>query len=155
MRRVFFSFHYERDNWSVCQVRNSWLANPHHKSQPFYDHAAWEQIKRQGNSAIKRWIDNELSGSSVTVILAGPQTMGRQWVQYEIDESLRLGKGLMAVTLEGMRQRDGNPDSWDRYTTYGPFRSERLTHPVYSWIQGDGRQNLANWIETAAQVAGR
>ena len=154
-RRVFFSFHYQRDNWSVSQIRNSWLANPYHASQPFYDHAEWEKIQRQGDAAIKRWINDQLSGSSVTVVLAGPQTMGRRWVKYEIDESLRLGKGLIAVTIEGMRQRNGMADVWNEYTAYGPFRHGQQTRPIYSWINDNGRANLPTWIENAARQAGK
>jgi hypothetical protein len=154
-RRVFFSFHYQRDNWSVGQIRNSWLANPYHVAQPFYDHAAWEQIKRRGEAAIKRWIDEQLNGSSVTVVLVGPETMGRRWVKYEIDESLRLRKGLLAVTLEGIRQRNGAPDLWNNYTAYGPFIHGQQTHAVYSWNGDNGRANLAGWIELAARQAGR
>ena len=154
-RRVFFSFHYQRDSWSVSQVRNSWLANPHHASQPFHDYAAWEQIKKRGEGAVKRWIDDQLVGSSVTVVLIGPETLGRRWVKYEIDESLRLKKGLLGVTLEGMRQRNGMPDIWTHYTAYGPFIRGQQTHPVYSWNNDNGRANLATWIEQAARKIGR
>lgn len=154
-RRVFFSFHYERDNWSVSQVRNSWLANPVHSAQPFYDHARWEEVKRQGDAAIKRWIDNALTGASVTVVLIGPETLNRRWVRYEIDESLRRNKGLIGVTLEGIRQRDGLPDNWNQYATYGPFDARHQTHPVYSWLAHDGRSNLSNWVSQAARDAGR
>jgi hypothetical protein len=154
-RRVFFSFHYQRDNWSVCQIRNSWLASANHGAQPFYDHADWEKIQRQGDLAIKRWINGQLNGSSVTVVLTGPQTMDRKWVRYEIDESLRLGKGLLAVTMEGMNQKNGLPDLWDRYSAYGPFLHSQQTHPIYSWNGNNGRANLALWIERAARIAGK
>jgi hypothetical protein len=154
-RKVFFSFHYQRDNWSVCQVRNSWLLKPGHAAQTFYDKAEWEQIKRQGDASIKRWIDAQLAGTSVTVVLVGPLTMQRKWVRYEIDQSIRLGKGLLAVTLEGMSQRDGRPDNWYQYEAYGPFREAQQTHPIYSWQLHDGRTNLPTWIETAARIAGR
>jgi hypothetical protein len=122
---------------------------------PFYDHAKWEQIKRQGNAAIQRWIDSELKGSSVTVVLIGPETLSRRWVRYEIDQSIRVGKGLLGVTLEGMRQRDGRADMWNEYAAYGPFVDGRRTHPVYSWVDDNGRQNLSHWVEEAAQRARR
>ena len=155
MRKVFFSFHYARDCWSVSQVRNSWLLSPQHQAQPFYDKAEWEQIKRQGVNSIKAWIDNQLRGTSVTVVLIGPQTLSRPWVRYEIDESLRLGKGLLGVTLENMRQANQSVDAWNRYNTYGPLNGRQGSHPVYSWTVNNGRQNLATWVERAAQLAGR
>jgi hypothetical protein len=153
MRKVFFSFHYARDCWSVSQVRNSWLANPFHESQPFFDKAHWEQIKRAGSAAIKSWIDRQMSGTSVTVVLIGPDTLSRPWVQYEVDQSLRLRKGILGVTLEGMVQSNRLPDNWDRYSTYGPFVGNSSAAPVYSWISNNGRQNMAAWIEAAARSA--
>ena len=155
MRRVFFSFHYARDAWSVGQVRNSWIANPYHQAQPFYDRAAWEQVRRRGDAAIKGWIDSQLKGSSVTVVLIGPQTLARRWVRYEIDESVRLGMGLLGVTLEGMKQANQTYDHWPHYSAYGPFDQRTQTHRIYSWIHDNGRQNLANWVEQAATDANR
>lgn len=35
------------------------------------DAAAFEKIERQGDPAIKRWIDDQLKGTSVTVVLVG------------------------------------------------------------------------------------
>ena len=155
MRRVFFSFHYARDCWSVSQVRNSWLANPFHAAQPFYDRAAWEQVKRKGDVAIKSWIDSQIRGTSVTAVLIGPQTLNRKWVQYEVDESLRLGKGLLGITLENMKQSNGIIDSWNRYSTYGPLSGRDTSYPIYSWTSSSGRKNLPAWVESAARVAGR
>jgi hypothetical protein len=139
----------------VCQVRNSWLANPFHSAQPFLDKAQWEQMQRSGQTNISSWIDGQMTGTSVTVVLIGPETLGRKWVQYEIDKSLALGKGLLGVTLENIRQSNQSLDTWNRYTAYGPFQQPQQTHNIYSWIQDNGRANMAAWIETAARNAGR
>lgn len=155
MRKVFFSFHYARDCWSVSQIRNSWLANQYHDSQPFYDKAQWEQIKRSGPAAIRNWIDKQLQGTSVTVVLIGPQTLQRPWVKYEIDQSLKLGKGLIGITMEDMKQSDQTLDNWTRYVTYGPFGGQGTQKPIYSWTVHGGRQNLATWVEAAARAVGR
>ena len=155
MRRVFFSFHFARDAWSVSQIRNSWVANPNHAAQPYLDKAQWEAVKRQGDRAIQSWIDKQMSGTSVTAVLIGPETLGRKWVRYEIDQSLKTGKGLLGITIENMRQANGEADSWTRYTTYGPFAGSLHSAPIYSWIGGNGRQNLGRWIEDAAGKMGR
>ncbi|MET0103262.1 MAG: TIR domain-containing protein [Sedimenticola sp.] len=70
-RKVFFSFHYQRDVRRVVQVRNSWVVRSKGEAQPFYDKADWETVKRTG---IEKWIDNQLSGTSVTVVLIGNET---------------------------------------------------------------------------------
>jgi hypothetical protein len=68
-RRVFFSFHYKRDGWRVAQVRNSWVTKPDKEAAGYIDAASWEELERQGDEAIKRWINNQLTGTSVTVVL--------------------------------------------------------------------------------------
>ncbi len=70
-RRVFFSFHYDRDVRRVAQIRNSWVVRAGNETQPFVDKAEWESIKRTGSQAIERWIDKQLDGTSVTVVLIG------------------------------------------------------------------------------------
>jgi len=35
----------------------------------FIDAANFEKLKKQGDAAIKRWIDDQLKGTSVTVVL--------------------------------------------------------------------------------------
>ena len=42
-RRVFFSFHYDRDVRRVVQVRNSWVVRGEREAQPFYDKAEFEE----------------------------------------------------------------------------------------------------------------
>ena len=87
VRRVFFSFHYERDAWRASQVRNSWVTKPDREAAGFWDAAEWEKVKKQGDAAIKRWIDKGLEGTSVTVVLIGTETCSRKWVRYEIQKS--------------------------------------------------------------------
>ena len=71
-RRVFFSFKYE-DVSRAMIVRNSWVTQGK-QAAGFVDAADFEKIKRQGDAAIKRWIDNQLDGTSVTAVLVGEKT---------------------------------------------------------------------------------
>jgi hypothetical protein len=50
----------------------------------FVDAAEFERLKRSP-SGIKRWIDGQLQGTSVTVVLVGQATCSSDWVRYEID----------------------------------------------------------------------
>lgn len=45
-RKVFFSFHYERDVWRAAQVRNSWVTKPDRETAGFWDSASWEEVKK-------------------------------------------------------------------------------------------------------------
>jgi hypothetical protein len=145
-RKVFFSFHYALDSWRVAQVRNSVVVSRYEKS--FYDKAKWEAIKRQGDDNVRRWIDLQLVGTSVTVVLIGTKTASRRWVKYEIAKSVELGKGLIGIDISKITDNSGNTS----VTGINPLPSG---YPMYKWNNDNGRHNLGNWIEAAAKEAGR
>ncbi len=62
------------------------------------DHAAFEKVQRQGDDAIKKWIDGQMDGTSATVVLIGSETLKRTYVQYEICESLRRGNAIIGAS---------------------------------------------------------
>jgi len=47
-RRVFFSFHYERDVQRASVIRNSWVTKPNSEEAGFIDAANWEEVKKKG-----------------------------------------------------------------------------------------------------------
>ncbi len=94
-RRVFFSFHYERDIWRSSIVRNSWLTHPDREAAGFWDASLWEETKLRGDAAIQRLIDAGLEYTSVTAVLIGSETADRRWVQYELRKSYERGNGLL------------------------------------------------------------
>lgn len=143
MRKVFFSFHYGRDAWRVSQVRNSNVVGAGFVN-PYYDRAGWESVKARGDAAIKQWIDTQIRGTSVTVVLVGAQTSTRRWVRYEIQKTLELGHGLIGVDISKVRDQNGNTDS----TGANPLPAG---HKYYRWNNDDGRTNLGTWIEQAAR----
>jgi hypothetical protein len=161
MRKVFFSFHYERDILRVGQIRNSGVVlTPGTTSAGFIDSASWESIKKQGVDAVKKWINNQLDGTSVTVVLIGAETANRPWVNYEIQESIKRGNGLLGIYIHNVldlnRRTDykgKNPFDYITWTKTGRPISE--TYPTYDWVNDSGRQNLSAWIEAAAKTAGK
>ena len=160
-RRVYFSFHYDRDVRRVAQVRNSWVVRPGNETQPFFDPAGFEEAKRRAGG-IERWIEEQLSGTSVTVVLFGAQTYSRQWVQHEIRRSHSLGKGLLAIDIHNVRDPQGgtdvagpNPLRYLQITRNGQAVSLDRLYKTYDWVLNDGYRNMPAWIEDAAQAAGR
>lgn len=79
-------------------VRNSWVTQGK-EAAGFIDKAEFEQIKRQGDLAVHRWIDKQLEGTSVTVVLIGSETLNRSFVKYEICKSLQKGMRLSVFIL--------------------------------------------------------
>lgn len=101
-RRVFYSFHYEPDNWRAAQVRNIGVV----EGNPPATDNAWEEITKGGESAIKNWIDDQMHGRSCVVVLVGTNTAGRKWIDYEIRKAWSDGKGVVGVRVHGLKDHD-------------------------------------------------
>jgi len=162
VRRVFFSFHYERDIWRVSQVRNSWVTKPDIEEAGYIDAASWENIRKQGDDAIKRWIANQLDGTSVTVVLIGKETSTREWVRYEIRKSYEKKNGLLGVYIHNLKDNEGKTDEQGN-NYFGEIGKDDKGNPVYfgqifptyDYVNNKGYDNIGDWIEQAAKKAGK
>lgn len=144
-RRAFFSFKYE-DVSRAMVVRNSWVTQGR-EAAGFVDAAQFESIKRQGDAAIKKWIDDQLMNTSVTVVLVGSQTCRSRWVNYEIEQSKARGNGLLGIDISKIKDLGGRTtDRCGEIPTGYDF---------HLWFKEDGYKNLGTWIENAAKRAGR
>lgn len=93
-------------------------------------------------------IDKALMGTSVTVVCITYGISTRKWINYEIDESLKRGNGLLGIQLH--KVYDGAyPD--DRVGAT-PRQIEANGFKVYKYTD---RSGLARSIEEAARLAGR
>ena len=106
-RKVFYSFHYEKDYWRTGQVRNIGVVEG---NVPVHDNK-WEEVKGGGDSAIKKWISEQLQGRTCTIVLIGAETANRKWVKYEICESWKKGMGVVGIHIHNLRDSDGNVSS--------------------------------------------
>jgi len=145
-RHAFFSFKYKSDISRAMVVRNSWVAQGK-EAAGFIDSANFEKIKNQGDPAIKRWIDSQLDGTSVTVVLVGQHTCSSLWVKYEIKKSIEIGNGLLGIDISKINNFQGNTSK-----LCGQIPKD---YPFYLWNNQDGYNNMGDWIEKAAKAAGR
>ena len=127
-------------------VRNSWVTQGR-AAAGFVDAADFEEVKRGGDAAIKRWIREQLYGTSVTVVLVGSQTCASTYVQYEIERSEAIGNGLLGIDVSKIKDFLGNTTD----------RCGRIPegYEFYLWNRDDGYSNMGDWIEAAARDAGR
>lgn len=145
-RRTFFSFHHNRDNWRAGQVRNSWVAKDR-EAAGFWDSAEWEKVKSKSDSDIRKWIDEQLQGTSVTVVLIGAETASRPYVKYEIEQSIAKGNGMLGIYIHKLKGSDGKIDT--KGTNPLPTK-----YKVYDWSDDNGYTKMGEWIEKAAKDAG-
>jgi len=144
-RKVFFSFKY-KDVSRAMVVRNSWVAQGK-EAAGFIDAADFEKVKRKGDTAIKNWIDNQLKGTSVTVVLVGQETCASRWVKYEIERSIEIGNGLLGIDVSKIKDLQENTSERCGQIPKG--------YSFYLWNNHDGYKNMGDWIEKSAKDAGR
>jgi len=145
VRQVFFSFKYKDVSRSMV-VRNSWVTQER-EAAGFIDAAGFEALRKQGDKAIQNWIDGQLKGTSVTVVLVGEETCNSRWVKYEIAKSKERGKGLLGIDISKIKDLQQNTTE-----RCGEIPKD---YPFYLWIKEDGYKNMGDWIDKAAKAAGR
>jgi hypothetical protein len=156
-RKVYFSFHYDRDVRRIVQVRNAWLIRPEGEAQPFYDAVEFEAAQKRAGG-IEKWIEEQLKGTSVTVVLFGAETYERPWVRHEIKRSYELGKGILAIDIHNVKDpRLGTDVQGKNPLDYWTVKNVPFSqiYKSYDWVRDNGYTNISTWIEAAAKAAGR
>ena len=159
-RKCFYSFHYKPDNWRVSKIRNIGVIEG---NRPASDND-WEAITKGGDEKIKKWIADQMNGRSCAIILAGANTANRKWINYEIKKAWDDGKGVLAIFIHNITDKDGKQSSKGGnplyHVTHGPtgkrlsaiakaYDPPRSTsRGVYSYIE----DNIESWIEEAIRI---
>lgn len=158
--KVFYSFHYVPDNWRVAQVRNMGVL----EGNQLLSDNTWETIASQGDTAIKNWISGQMSGKSCIVVLVGTDTASRKWVKYEIEKAWADKKGVVAIHVHNLKDKDGkqsikgaNPLTGVKVGSYGTALSTLakcydppygVSTSVYSHIES----NISTWVDEAIKI---
>lgn len=119
-RRVFISFRGGDINLvnlfrAQAKVKNSDL--------DFIDFSLQVPFRSENAEYIRRGIRARIENSSVTIVLIGETTYKSEWVDWEIRESLKLGKSVIAANLkddpslktpESLTEHGIKPLPWDQ-----------------------------------------
>lgn len=157
-RRAFYSFHYEKDNWRASMVRNMGAIEG---NKPANDND-WETVKRGGEKAIQKWIDEQMKGKSCVVVLVGEKTASRKWIKYEIKKAWQDGKGVVGIQIHKLKDASGNTSSAGK----NPFEAfsinnksmssivklKKPTQTTSSGVYNHIKNNIADWIEEAISI---
>jgi hypothetical protein len=156
-RRVFFSFHYDQDGWRAGTVRNIGKLEA---DNPVSDNE-WEQVKKGGDPAIKKWIDGQMAGKTCCVVLVGEHTASRRWVKYEIEQSWLAKRAVVGIRIHNLLDKNGKSSAAGptpfNLTVGGTGLAQavRLYNPpgleskaVYASIAA----NIEAWVEEAIKL---
>jgi hypothetical protein len=120
----------------------------------------WEELKQKGDSAVEKWIDDNMKYRSCVIVLVGQHTAYRKWIKYEIKKAWNDGKGLMGIYIHNLRcPRTGtctqgvNP--FDLFTLNNGNKLSSIVkcyNPNYWDAYNDISNNIENWIEEAIRI---
>lgn len=144
--RTFFSFDYKYV-WKVNQIRN--MRNVRSTSAAgFEDASIWEEAKKKGDQEVHRMIDEALQDTTVTVVCVTYGTTDRKYLDYEIEQSLARGNGLVAVQIHHLKDQNGETGPAGDI----PSKIPSNWFKAYKYINEEA---LAHWIEEASMLAGK
>jgi hypothetical protein len=157
-RQVFFSFHFDNDVMRVQQIRNIGAIEGNAPISP----NEWEEVKRRGDQAIEKWIDDNMKYRSCVIVLIGERTAERPWVIYEITKGWNDGKGVLGIYIHNFKcPRNGkcsqgsNPFDRINFTDGRKLSSiVKCYNPTSHDAYNDVANNLEGWIEEAIAIRG-
>lgn len=152
-RQIFYSFHYDNDVFRVQQIRNIGSLED---NKPVSTNE-WEQVKRGGDEAIQRWIDDNMRNKSCLIVLIGTETSNRKWVRYEIEKAWNDGRGVLGIFIHNLKCPKGGTcrqgtNPFEQFTLKDGRKLSNVvscynptSHDAYNYI----KNNLEYWIEDA------
>lgn len=148
IRKVFYSFHFDNDNWRAGQIRNIGCIEG---DKPVNGNK-WEDVKSKSESVIKDWIDENLRDKSCLIVLIGEKTSERKWVNYEINRAWELGKAVCGIYIHKLENTLGEQSSKGKnpLASYIPIFDSSYASSKY--VYDDIKNNIANLVEEAIAI---
>lgn len=153
---VFYSFHYDNDVFRVQQIRNMGVVDGNEPVSP----NDWEQVKRKGDAAVERWIDDHMKYKRCAIVLIGSETANRRWVKHEIKRAWELKKGLFGIYIHNLKcPRTGTcskgPNPFNSWNVNGQSMASLIPchDPSARDAYGDISRSLASWVSQAIAAA--
>lgn len=106
-RRVFISYqHKDRKKANGFRILR-WNNNV---DVEFQDRHLLSPVDSTNREYIQQCIRDEMKGTSATVVIVGKETKNSDWVDYEIERSIKEGNGLVAIKADDSVTDDDVPD---------------------------------------------
>ncbi|MDC2614061.1 MULTISPECIES: TIR domain-containing protein [Bacteroides] len=148
IRKVFYSFHFDNDNWRAGQIRNIGYIEG---DKPVNGNK-WEDVKSKSESVIKDWIDENLRDKSCLIVLIGEKTSERKWVNYEINRAWELGKAVCGVYIHKLENALGEQSSKGKNPLASYIPTFDSSYASSKYVYDDIKNNIANLVEDAIKI---
>ncbi|MCE4045574.1 TIR domain-containing protein [Lysinibacillus fusiformis] len=108
-KKVFVSYHSAQEDTRHKNLLVAWSSNENGFFDiKFDDTSVGVSINSDNANYIKSVIKGEISESQVFLCLVGQDTHNSDWVKWEIDKAVELGKKIVAVKIKSTYQSPTN-----------------------------------------------
>lgn len=157
-RKVFFSFQFKKDHWRAGQVRSIGAIEG---NSEVLDNK-WEQIKSEGDAAVKKWINENMVGRSCLVVLIGNGTANRKWINYEIEKAWADKKGVVGIYIHNLKNASGEQDTQginpfdyvyhDGKKLSSIVKTFNSTFSTSTYVYDDIKEKISDLIDDAIKI---
>lgn len=100
-RKVFISYHHAKDQWACDTLRDIFSA----ELELFTDRSLREPVNSENMDYVNRWIrENQIKGTSITIVLCGEETNKRKCVDWELYSTLYYNHALLGLVLPSAKR---------------------------------------------------
>lgn len=159
-RKVFFSFQFKKDHWRAGQVRNIGAIEGNYEVSD----NKWEELKDQGDAAVEKWINDNMSGRSCLVVLIGNGTANRKWINHEINKAWKDKKGVVGIYIHKLKNSSQETDSegsnpfdyvyHDGKRLSSIVKTFNSTYLGSTYVYDDIKENIVELIDEAIKIRG-
>lgn len=132
---------------SYYRLMQAWDANKKFSFEFLNAHDLNTARDTSEEESIKRQLRERFANSSEFVVLIGERTkLLRKFVQWEMEVALRLGLPIIAVNLNGARERDDRcpPAIRDELAIFVPFGPTIIEYALENWPTSHASYKASN-----------
>jgi hypothetical protein len=169
-RKIYLSYNAEADYFRMLTLLQSGMSR--YLRNATLHPTDWVHLQKRGEDAVHRWVNEQLQGSTVTVVLIGRDTVSCPYVLHEIRQSWLRGNALLGIHIHdlGDQHNRSHPlpgdNPFDLFTVdinHGDIQlasdfgleRRRLSDlvAIHHWSRDQGKIHVPAWIEEAAHEA--
>lgn len=141
-KNVFIS-HYGKDDESVQSLKSLLSTNGYTLKNSSIDSTKPNDASNE--EYIKSLLRDKMKWAGSVIVLIGPETHTRDWVNWEIDLAYRLGKPIIGVFIQGAKDSDV-PDSFQKYgDALVGWNSNKIIDAINGVYSGWSKVDGSSW----------
>lgn len=146
IKNVFIS-HYNKDEEHIQKLKALLEKNNYILRNSSID--STRRNDAENPDYVKKLLRGNLKWAGTTIILIGPETHMRDWVDWEIKQSFKLGSRIVGVFINGASDSDV-PENFEKYgDALVGWISERIIDAIEgrlnNWEKPDGTLREGRW----------